>query len=103
MTFFNTIRLKGQELVDAEWQAMSQEEKVYLLFADNPDREFTPFEVWARVLPDVPITSVRRAITCLTEDGRLEKLTTLKGERYGKPNHVWRLARNDNDGQMSLF
>ena len=102
MTFFNTIGLKGLELARAEAQAMSQEELVHLLFRENPDRELTPFEVWAAVLPYVPITSVRRAITCLTDEGKLEKLTRLKGERYGKPNHVWRLARND-EKQMRLF
>ena len=101
MTFFNTVRLRGFDLNEAEWLAMRQEEKVYMLFSENPEREFTPFEVWAAILPDVPITSVRRAITCLTEEGKLEKTNRQKAERYGKPNYVWRLRRSDE--QMTLF
>ena len=74
---------------------------MYRLFADNPDRALTPFEVWAAVLPDVPITSVRRAITCLTDDGKLEKVNRLKPERYGKPNYLWKLKRAR--GQLQLL
>ena len=101
MTFFNTIRLIGKELNEAEWLAMKQEDKVYALFKENPDRELTPFEVWAAILPDAPITSVRRAITCLTDEGKLEKVNRQRPERYGKPNYLWRLATDD--GQMKLF
>jgi len=37
---------------------------------------------------------VRRAMTDLTNDDRLIKVNSvMKAGKYGKPNHMWRLAR----------
>ena len=101
MTFFNTIRLKGIDLDRAEFAALRQEEKVYYLFKSYPTAELTPFEVQEAVLAEAPITSARRALTCLTEMGLLEKVNRQRPERYGKPNYLWRLATDD--GQLALF
>ena len=67
----------------------------------NPWRGMTPFEVRESVLPECPITSARRAMTNLTESGLLVK-TDMRRERYGKKNHVWRLARRRHE-QRNLF
>ena len=51
---------------------------------------FTPSAIRRMVLPDAPLTSVRRAMTNLTKDGLLEK-TELKAEGiYGRPEHFWK-------------
>ena len=39
-----------------------------------------------------PITSIRRAITDLTNAGKLTKTDTMKLGRYGKHVHTWKLA-----------
>ena len=39
-----------------------------------------------------PITSVRRAISNLTKDHKLEKSSKQKLGKYGKLNHTWHLA-----------
>ena len=39
-----------------------------------------------------PITSIRRAITDLTNEGKLVKTNSLKKGNYGKKCHCWKLA-----------
>lgn len=51
----------------------------------------TPFEIRERVLPNAPVTSVRRAMTNLTTAGLLVKTRRKKLERYGRHNYLWRL------------
>lgn len=92
LSFFNTISLKGEELKEATEKAMVQEDMVLFIMCDG--QEYTPFEVqeiYNRIFSPVPITSIRRAITVLTDKGKLEKLDEMKEGNYGKPNHKWRL------------
>ena len=39
---------------------------------------------------DWPITSIRRAISTLTKQGKLTKTNELRKGRYGKKEHVWK-------------
>lgn len=41
-----------------------------------------------------PITSIRRAITNLTNDGELVKHDRMRMGDYGKDNHTWSLGRH---------
>jgi len=51
-----------------------------------------PFSDPAACFPECPITSVRRAMTNLSNQGKLEKSNVMMLERYGKKNHYWHLA-----------
>ena len=58
---------------------------------------WTPFEVsdyYNRWFDPIPITSIRRAMTNLERAGKLEKTGQMKMERYGKPNHLWKVKSN---------
>ena len=92
--FYNTINASGQILIEFEAKAESQKEHILALFERNPKTEFTPFDVCS-LFEDKnwPITSIRRAISDLTDEGHLVKLNVLKDEKYGKPNHVWVLMK----------
>lgn len=89
--FFNTVALVGERLRVAKIRAGTQQDVIAKFFLEHPELAITPFEVQRRVLPRAPITSVRRALTNLTTAGVLRKCE-LKEERYGYPNHVWRLG-----------
>jgi hypothetical protein len=53
----------------------------------------SPSQVFAAVAkPGEPITSIRRAISNLTKDGKLVKTDELR-KGQGASEHVWRLAR----------
>jgi len=89
--FYNTIESAGKELLQAEENALSQEQKIMRHFLTRGHRyEKSPSRI--RKLSfnqDVPLTSVRRAITSLTNRGDLVKLPTMIIGPYGKPEHLW--------------
>ena len=78
MTFYNTIKLKGSALEKAIERAEIKKKKVLAVFRTYPTKELTPFDV-LRVLKISEkqaqsnvrhiISSVRRAMSDLTDDG----------------------------------
>ena len=89
--FYNTIDLKGSELQDALQKTEVNKERIYLLLKYLKGY-YTPFQVQAqynRLFKEIPITSVRRALTDLTNEGRLKKSDRMKVEKYGAKNHLW--------------
>lgn len=90
--FYNTIHLSGKPLADARAQAGCQNERVVEIVKDLG--KATPWKVWEaykRLYPEAPITSLRRSMTVLTKQGRLEKCFEMEKERLGQPNHYWRV------------
>jgi hypothetical protein len=90
MAFYNTNKTED---VEVEYINNEKQEKaIERFFKAHPNEEFTPFEVQERVFPhNVPITSVRRAMTDLTSEGVLIKTEHVKSGIYGKNNLLWRL------------
>lgn len=90
--YYDTTQLPRLEREQATRNAKRQEDEILELFQANPGDEFSPSQVW-RHFQQWPLTSIRRAMTVLTERHALEKLTEKRRGMYGKPEHVWRLAR----------
>lgn len=90
-TFYNTIHLKDESLEKEKSAAKTQERAILWIFFRH-NAKMTPFEVSALLGDPWPITSVRRAINTLTEQGLLEKCDEMRNGQYGKPNHTWRLV-----------
>jgi hypothetical protein len=90
-SYFNTTDLRGDQLQKERGQASRQEDMILAFFRRHPDELFTPSDVWRRMFlaKGVPITSVRRAITCLTNRGELLKTGKKRDGLYGKPEHFW--------------
>jgi len=89
--FFNTIMLYGPELQKAAADCSRQEQRILDLMAK--DRNYTPFEIqslYNRIYPPVPVTSIRRAMTCLTGRGLLRKCDEMRDGEFGKKNHTWK-------------
>jgi Fe2+ or Zn2+ uptake regulation protein len=93
-SYFNTTELNGQELEVKNRSCNAQEARCLDLMVDGV--HYTPFDVlkaYNALFAEVPITSIRRAITCLTKKGYLKKLSKeekeLKTEIFGSPNHYW--------------
>jgi len=88
--YFNTTHLTGPELSEAFQGANRQENRILDLMAKG--RPMTPFDVleaYNRVYPKIPITSCRRAMTCLTDKGLLRKCDEMREGEFGKKNHTW--------------
>lgn len=90
--YYNTNTETGEVLKQSHAKALTQEQKILRYFQDHPSREFTPFDIQRNVLYDSPVTSVRRAMTDLTTDGKLEKTDTQKMGKFSKMNYCWKLA-----------
>lgn len=94
MKFFNTIHLRGLEFDQAILDVTKQDDRIYEILK-QANREMTPFEVgtfYDELYSPVPITSIRRAMTTLTKEGKLIKTQNQKAEVYGKRNYCWRIA-----------
>lgn len=90
--FYNTTNLKGNELKAAEETTRTQEEIILEFFESNMHMEASPETVQILCFPnDVPLTSVRRGITNLTNAGKLLKTDKTETGRYGAKTHLWRL------------
>ena len=109
--YFNTTNLNGKELEGEKANATSQQEFILSLFYGKKD-EYTASEMWKAYLScgkRCPITSVRRALTNLTSDGKLEKTNVQRIGIYGKPEYVYQLVEVTNtvtveqDGQLAMF
>lgn len=94
MPYYNTNQETGAILRRSRRRARSQKERVRDFFQDHAGRLLTPDEVHTELFNETcPLTSVRRAITDLTEDGLIEKTPLSRRGTYGKMVHTWRWRR----------
>ena len=90
--YFNTTSLSGPALTARKERIGGQNKKVLDYFRSHPEGFYTPFDIQANLFSsNVPITSIRRAMTTLTELGYLVKTDVKKPGRYGEMNYCWRL------------
>jgi hypothetical protein len=76
-----------------ESQARHQDEAILAHFrSQSPDYLASPSQIWEQ-FPDWPLTSVRRAMTNLTNRGELERTGGRVLGIYGRPEGLWRLPR----------
>ena len=104
ISFYNTVNESGEMLKSSRRKAMTQEDDIMqfctiLSFACN----WTPSDIWREVLPNAPLTSVRRAMSTLTAKGLLEKTDIMRMGGYGKLEHAWRLPVQVDPRQGEIF
>ena len=90
MSFYNTIEETAEELAKSHEKAKTQEEKILDCFY-SCEEPLSPSMVLSQTGLNCPITSIRRAMTNLSNDGRLEKTTEYTLGNYGKREHLWSL------------
>ena len=93
-SYFNTTKSAGAERRHYEAKAVNQEDEILDFFHNATEARYTPSEVLAQVFTrkPVPLTSVRRAMTNLTEQGKLVKCDKQRPGPFGRPEHLWELA-----------
>jgi len=89
--FYNTINITGDELNDFRGKTITQSEKILAYFKRHPFNLFTPIEIYNAMGKRFLLTSVRRSMSDLTEEGYLVKTDKQAKELYGAPNYKWRL------------
>lgn len=84
-----------------EEKAKAQDEHILEFFRSHPGKSFTPWEVNAICLPEAPITSIRRAMTNLTNKGHLRKDCMKKREgNFGIRTCTWSLVGRYEQGKL---
>jgi len=107
MTYYNTNRLKGSDLLEAIGTAKTQQEAIFYLFRHAGKKGMSPSDVWElltlRTGKRWVLTSVRRAMTDLTTEKKLLKTVKMKPGHYGKPEHIWVLHPSIYSNNPTLF
>ena len=94
MTYYNTNNEEGANLLRSRMNTQKQEDVIYLLFNGN-DVHLSPDMIKTLLVQDYPITSIRRALTNLTDKGLLKKTNEMVMGKYGKKTHTWKLAESE--------
>ena len=90
MTFFNTIGENLDELSHSIAKCKTQEAKILKCF-DFYETSLSPSMVLNMTKLRCPITSIRRAMTNLSNEGKLVKTNKKVKGLYGKQEHLWSL------------
>tara|TARA_R100000501_G_C2508760_1_gene41328 strand:- start:70 stop:393 length:324 start_codon:yes stop_codon:yes gene_type:complete len=102
--YYNTLNESSDVAQESKDKAKKQKDQIFAIFRHTL-RPMTPAEVWDRWYKhkNVPITSIRRAITNLENEGLLEKTNLKKPGVYGKQNYCWIYREKTSDsGQLSI-
>lgn len=95
LNFFDTVGLSPAELAEMQAKCNTQEKRIIEIMSDG--RQYSPFDVmheYNKLYPAVPITSIRRAMTCLTiNQGFLIKCERMKMGDYNMKNHTWSIKK----------
>ena len=103
-TIYNTNNMVGQELTEMSHSAKAQETAVIKFFTDRVADKAGASTIWnvlkitKRIDQAVPLTSIRRAVSTLTKQGKLVKTDDMSVGVYGKREYMYSLnsVRNDN-------
>jgi len=88
--YYNTTQLGGEHLRSARAAAAKQDAQIATWFRINQNTAATPSTIWSLVFErKVPLTSVRRSMTTLTNRGVLRKMEEQAPGIYGRPEHYW--------------
>ena len=102
MAFYETIDQPGSALKESNKKTRKQEELILDLFVKR-NRPLSPSMVLNELNLNCPITSIRRAITNLTDAGKIIKTDQYVKGNYGKLEHLWELATEPIEKQQCLF
>jgi len=92
--YYNTNKESGETLLKSRDKARSQEKEIVRILEkwikNGRGWSVAPHELLL-YFDNVPLTSIRRAITNLEKDGKLEKTDRMVKGTYGKMVHTWKL------------
>jgi len=83
-SYHNTNKESGEVLLSSEEKAKTQEQVVYEFMEKWYNTEFTAEDISREVIINAPLTSCRRALTNLMNEGKIFKTNNTKDGMYGK-------------------
>ncbi|MFN8834455.1 MAG: hypothetical protein ACK50Z_04325 [Betaproteobacteria bacterium] len=94
-SFHNSVPIHGKELIQAERNADIQDEYVLTVFEET-GKDFNAWEMYQEIQArgrTMLEKSVRRALTNLTTDEKLERTNVMRPGQWGAGNSVYRLCK----------
>jgi hypothetical protein len=88
-SYHNTTNLDGEALYRAEFNSITQEDVVLSIFTNQDDMMSASQVHRAFNDANVPLTSIRRAISNLKATGQLLKTDLKQTGIYGKPEYLY--------------
>ncbi len=88
--FFNTTSESGAKL--KEYRIKTAHQNARVLDVLRSLGQASPSQVWIAMGRTCPLTSVRRALTTLTDGGMAVKTEARHVGEYGRDEHVWTLS-----------
>ena len=89
--YFNTVSESGSKLKEYTAKAANQNARVLDILRSLGSA--SPSQVWIAMGRTCPLTSVRRALTTLTEAGMALKTGARHVGQYGRDECVWTIAQ----------
>lgn len=99
MSFYNTTQEAGPTLFSFQDLSITQDVAVLQVYRAMRD-PMTPSQAERRLKQleligkNTPLTSIRRSINTLTEEGKLRKTTSKVTGPYGRPEYKWEYVIN---------
>lgn len=92
-SYHNTNKETGNTLAKSNKKANGQEMVILRYFRANHNANLSPEDILNEVDfgKPIPITSIRRAMTNLSNEGFLSKTSIMKKGNYGKQVHTWKI------------
>ena len=105
--YYNTLNESKTVVKESKEKAKKQKDQIFAIFRHTL-RPMTPAEIWEGYgykNDNVPLTSIRRAITNLESEGLLKKTDIQKPGAYGKMNHCWeyKIEVVEKNNQLNLL
>ena len=108
--YYNTVIEGQEELKTSKVKAKKQKDQILAIYKHSR-KPLSPSRVWQFYGfsdSNVPITSIRRAISNLEKEGHLRKTGITEMGLYGKPNYCWEYIetihiKTDDDDQLRLI
>lgn len=91
-SYHQTNAVSQTQLVDYETKARRQEDLIISILRRHPAKVQNAEDLMLHFGNNVPITSVRRALTNLANEGTIEKCGQGVGA-YGRPINLYRLVK----------
>jgi len=88
MSYYNTTHESEPQLSLFRQAAIRQEDVILRHFRQHAGILYTPSQING-LLPQAPLTSIRRALSNLTADGFLVKTAIKREGPYGRNEHTW--------------
>jgi hypothetical protein len=90
MNYYNTTNLKGQNLKNQKKKAETQNKKILNLFIKH--KKLSCSEVYKLYdCINTPLTSIRRGVTVLYNNGKVVKTINKNNGLYGRKEYIYKL------------